>query len=77
MTIKSKGRGHVRPGDEVTISVKAASYSDVALLAVDKGLYILNNKNKLTQDQVIYSYSSCKSRYQSFNIDTCLQITGV
>ena len=53
MTIKTKGRGLIRPGEEVTISVMAAKYSDVALLAVDKGLYILNSENKLTQDQVI------------------------
>jgi hypothetical protein len=52
VSIATKGRGDVRPGKEVTISVKAAKYSDVALLAVDKGLYILNNNNKLTQDQV-------------------------
>ena len=55
MTIKE---GSVLPGGTITISVKAARHSDVALLAVDKGLYILNNENKLTQDQVLSLHSN-------------------
>lgn len=42
----------VEPGRQVKLKITAQPHSDVALLAVDAGLYVLNNKNKLTRRQV-------------------------
>ncbi|XP_062523462.1 complement C3-like [Corticium candelabrum] len=42
----------VSPGSTVTLEVRTEPNSDVALLAVDSGMYALNNKNKLTREQV-------------------------
>ena len=41
----------VSPGSTVTLEVRTEPNSDVALLAVDSGMYALNNKNKLTREQ--------------------------
>uniref|UniRef100_A0A674BU31 Complement C3-like n=1 Tax=Salmo trutta TaxID=8032 RepID=A0A674BU31_SALTR len=40
------------PGEEVTLSVIGDSEARVGLVAVDKGVYILNDKNQLTQTKI-------------------------
>jgi hypothetical protein len=40
------------PGNQITVEIKAEKFSDIALLAVDAGLFILNNENKLTRQLV-------------------------
>ena len=43
----------LQPGGKLAIDINVdCPHSDVALLAVDKGLYILNNENKLSRDKV-------------------------
>ncbi|XP_062523461.1 A.superbus venom factor 1-like isoform X2 [Corticium candelabrum] len=42
----------VSPGSTVTLEVRTEPNSDVVLLAVDSDMYALNNKNKLTREQV-------------------------
>ncbi|XP_062499169.1 complement C3-like [Corticium candelabrum] len=50
----------VRPGTQATIGVNVACpNSDVALLAVDKGLYILNSKNILSRDKIFSALDNC------------------
>ena len=41
----------VSPGSDVNLRIETGPYSDVALLAVDAGLYALNNENKLDRGQ--------------------------
>ncbi|XP_062499191.1 uncharacterized protein LOC134176538 [Corticium candelabrum] len=45
-------KSSVFPGSTVTLKVETEPNSDVALLAVDSDMYALNNKNKLTREQV-------------------------
>ena len=40
------------PGHETELTVTAAEHSYIALLAVDKGLYVINNETKLTKEKV-------------------------
>ena len=43
----------LQPGGKLAIDINVdCPNSDVALLAVDKGLYILNNENRLSRDKV-------------------------
>lgn len=42
----------MEPGRATRLTVTAAKRSDIALLVVDKGLYILNSENKLSGDDV-------------------------
>jgi hypothetical protein len=42
----------VGPGSNVGLRIETGANSDVALLAVDAGLYALNNENKLDREQV-------------------------
>ena len=46
-----RGGATLTPGSPMKLEVFTGIDSDVALLAVDKGLYALNNKNKLTREQ--------------------------
>ena len=51
----------VQPGqNNVQLRITAAPYSDIALMAVDKGLYLLNNETKLTKKKAI-QFRSLKS----------------
>ncbi|XP_055762024.1 complement C3-like [Salvelinus fontinalis] len=47
----SPSGGHA-PGDELTLSVIGDSEARVGLVAVDNGVYILNDKNRLTQTKI-------------------------
>ena len=47
------GRDEIQPGGDLKLDINVACpHSDVALLAVDKGLYILNSENRLSRDKV-------------------------
>eukprot|EP00118_Oscarella_pearsei_P000066 m.4121 g.4121 ORF g.4121 m.4121 type:complete len:1787 (+) comp10246_c0_seq1:161-5521(+) len=69
----------VKPGEEAEIIIRAAPHSDVALLAVDSGLYILNNENKLTKNQLfddLLEYDkSCG--YTAFNAKGLFDAAGL
>ena len=45
-------RASYAPGAEVTLSVIGDSEARVGLVAVDNGVYVLNDKNRLTQTKV-------------------------
>lgn len=47
--------GRLTPGGQTSITIQASKFSDIALLAVDKGLEILNNENKLSRETVLIS----------------------
>ncbi|XP_062523087.1 complement C3-like [Corticium candelabrum] len=50
----------VEPGSQVNLDIKVdCPFSDIALLAVDKGLYILNNENKLTREKMFKTLDNC------------------
>ncbi|KAM9454473.1 complement C3-like [Clarias gariepinus] len=40
------------PNDEIKLKLTASPQSNVYLVAVDKGVYVLNNKNRLTQTKI-------------------------
>lgn len=43
----------MQPGRDAKLQINVSCpNSDIALLAVDKGLYILNNKNRLSRNKV-------------------------
>ncbi|XP_075062645.1 venom factor-like [Mixophyes fleayi] len=42
----------VKPGKSIKLTLKADHNSNVALVAVDKGVFVLNNKYKMTQSKV-------------------------
>lgn len=44
------------PNDEIKLKLTASPQSNVYLVAVDKGVYVLNNKNRLTQTKVSNCY---------------------
>ena len=48
----------IHPSDSFHLKVAAARRSDIALLAVDKRLYILYNENKLLRENVFDDLSS-------------------
>ncbi|XP_062523937.1 complement C3-like isoform X2 [Corticium candelabrum] len=48
----------IQPSDFFELKVAAARRSDIALLAVDKRLYILNNENKLSREDVFDELST-------------------
>ncbi|KAJ1059685.1 hypothetical protein K5549_004123 [Capra hircus] len=41
-----------RPGKQITLKIEANHGSRVGLVAVDKGVFVLNKKNKLTQSKI-------------------------
>ena len=43
---------HHRPGQQITLKIEADQGARVGLVAVDKGVFVLNKKNKLTQRKV-------------------------
>lgn len=47
-----KEEKHHRPGQQITLKIEADQGSLVGLVAVDKGVFVLNKKNKLTQSKV-------------------------
>ncbi|XP_074059815.1 complement C3 [Macrotis lagotis] len=51
-----KGAGNVekahQPGKQVTIKIEGDAEARVGLVAVDKGVFVLNKKNKLTQSKI-------------------------
>ena len=51
-------RSIILPSDSFDLKVAAARRSDIALLAVDKRLYILNNENKLSREDVFDELST-------------------
>ena len=62
-------RKELQPGGKLAIDINVdCPNSDVALLAVDKGLYILNNENRLSRDKV--------NNVDAFTT-TCLKISFV
>ena len=47
-----KEEKHHRPGQQITLKIEADQGARVGLVAVDKGVFVLNKKNKLTQRKV-------------------------
>ncbi|XP_040092170.1 complement C3 [Oryx dammah] len=54
LVVKSGGKEekHHRPGKPITLKIEANHGSRVGLVAVDKGVFVLNKKNKLTQSKI-------------------------
>ena len=53
----------MQPGENLTIDINVdCPNSEVALLAVDKGLFSLNNDNTLSRDKVSNAVA-CKATY--------------
>jgi hypothetical protein len=79
ISVESGKKTYAQPGDNVTLSVMAAKDSDIALLAIDKGLYILNSKNKLTQEQVFNDLTSFDKScgYSGINTQAVFDAAGV
>ncbi|OWK12416.1 C3 [Cervus elaphus hippelaphus] len=54
LVVKSGGKEekHHRPGQQITLKIEADQGARVGLVAVDKGVFVLNKKNKLTQSKI-------------------------
>uniref|UniRef100_A0AC11CY18 Uncharacterized protein n=1 Tax=Ovis aries TaxID=9940 RepID=A0AC11CY18_SHEEP len=54
LVVKNGGKEekHHRPGQQITLKIEANQGSRVGLVAVDKGVFVLNKKNKLTQSKI-------------------------
>ncbi|XP_023989887.1 complement C3 [Physeter macrocephalus] len=54
LVVKNGGKEekHHRPGQQITLKIEADQGSRVGLVAVDKGVFVLNKKNKLTQSKI-------------------------
>ncbi|XP_063305726.1 complement C3-like [Pelobates fuscus] len=52
VTREKKNTDIIRPSKEVTLTVKADHKATVGLVAVDKGVFVLNSKFKITQKKV-------------------------
>lgn len=48
---KKDGKPHV-PGQQMALRIEGNQGARVGLVAVDKGVFVLNKKNKLTQSKV-------------------------
>ena len=56
-------REEVRPGDETSLTIRASPKSFIGVVAVDKSVYIQQEKNQLTTSKVsvlswCYSYNN-------------------
>uniref|UniRef100_A0A4W2CZQ8 Complement C3 n=1 Tax=Bos indicus x Bos taurus TaxID=30522 RepID=A0A4W2CZQ8_BOBOX len=54
LVVKNGGKEekHHRPGQQITLKIEADQGARVGLVAVDKGVFVLNKKNKLTQRKI-------------------------
>ncbi|KAI4541576.1 hypothetical protein MG293_008718 [Ovis ammon polii] len=54
LVVKNDGKEEKkhRPGKQITLKIEANQGSRVGLVAVDKGVFVLNKKNKLTQSKI-------------------------
>ncbi|EDL38246.1 complement component 3, isoform CRA_f, partial [Mus musculus] len=43
---------HLAPGQQTTLRIEGNQGARVGLVAVDKGVFVLNKKNKLTQSKI-------------------------
>ncbi|CAH2272770.1 complement C3 [Pelobates cultripes] len=62
LEVTREKKGIIRPSKEVTLTVKADHKATVGLVAVDKGVFVLNNKFKITQKKVCQPYSVCSGQ---------------
>ncbi|KAK6467755.1 complement C3-like [Huso huso] len=52
LTVTKLTRGDIKPGGTLSIKVKGDPGATVGLVAVDKAVFLLNNKNKMSQSKV-------------------------
>ncbi|XP_026073836.1 complement C3-like [Carassius auratus] len=52
LKVEVKDPGQYGPGDQISLKITGDPGAKVGLVAVDKGVYVLNNKNRLTQTKI-------------------------
>ncbi|XP_067296790.1 complement C3 [Pseudorasbora parva] len=52
LKVEVKDQAQFGPGDKLDLKITGDPGAKVALVAVDKGVYVLNNKNRLTQTKI-------------------------
>ncbi|XP_073700483.1 complement C3-like [Garra rufa] len=52
LKVEVKDPGQKRPGKEVNVKITGDPGAKIGLVAVDKGVYVLNDKNRLTQTKI-------------------------